>query len=90
MCFQMSLPMVKSMSEIKITIPKIWARSINLSENFFPVSASIKRKIAWPPSSAGIGSMFINASTIESSPVIVQNLLHSQMPPYMVAMPIGP
>ena len=56
----------------RMNIPTICARSINLSLGLRPVITSISRKSTCPPSSAGIGRIFIKARMSESIAVIFQ------------------
>jgi hypothetical protein len=58
-------------------IPAVWAYSIAFSLGFLFVIISYNRKITCPPSNAGIGRIFINASTIEKNAVMFQNLNQS-------------
>ena len=62
-----------------MSMPIICARSRNLSLGCLPVIISASRNSACPPSSAGIGKMFMNASMIERNAVINQNSCQSQV-----------
>ena len=50
----------------------ICTRSMNLSLGLRPVIISKRRNIKWPPSKAGMGRMFMNASMMERKAVILQ------------------
>ena len=60
-----------------MTMPIICTRSMNLSLGFRPVIISKSKNNKWPPSSAGIGRMFIKARMTEIKAVIDQKLYQS-------------
>ena len=64
---------------INKTIPTICAYSMNLSLGLRPVIISTNVNRACPPSSAGMGNIFMKARIIEKIPVNVQNLSQSQI-----------
>ena len=71
-----SFPFAKSIKASSKTMPTICAYSKNLSLGFLPVIISTSVNTTCPPSNAGIGNKFINASTIDKKPVILQNASH--------------
>src|SRR5690606_734788 len=88
---KISFPKTNTIKDAKMINPTNWAFSINLSLKGLPLIISMIRNNACPPSNAGIGSKFIKANAIESSPVMLQNLTQSQVPPYnFLAISTGP
>ena len=67
-----------TMSNINIVKPTYSALNRNFSLGARPVTISYMRKSTWPPSSAGIGSMFMNARMMLRNAVILQNSIQSQ------------
>src|SRR5688500_9590382 len=80
---QKSSPSAYAITPSNSTIPTIWAYSINLSPGLRPVIISYKVNNTCPPSKAGIGNIFIKASTILNSAVIDQKRSQSQQAPNM-------
>src|SRR5580658_550719 len=72
-----SNPMAYAISPNNNTIPTICEYSMNLSLGFRPLIISYNVNNACPPSNAGIGSTFINASRILKIAVSVQKLSQS-------------
>ena len=62
-----------------MVIPITWALVRNWSLGGLPEIISYNKNITWPPSSAGIGKIFINANIIESNAVMPQNLCQFQV-----------
>ena len=60
------------------SIPAIWAYSMNLSLGLRPVIISYNVNSTCPPSRAGIGKMFMKASTMLKRAVIPQKRSQSQ------------
>ncbi len=68
----MSLPLAYSRSKIKKKKPHVLATSRKRSDGFRRVIISTSKNNVWPPSSPGIGMMFMNASIIDKKAVICQ------------------
>ena len=69
----MSLPLANSSNAKRNAIPAICAYSRNFSLGCRRVIISTSRNSTCPPSSAGMGSMFIKARITERNAVIDQN-----------------
>src|SRR5690606_9173695 len=74
-----SLPLAYNISKSSNIIPAVWAYSKNFSLGFRPLIISYNVNITCPPSSAGMGSKFINAKMIDRKAVIFQNDSQSQV-----------
>ena len=75
----MSFPLANKTKAINKKNPAIWANSINLSLGLRPLIISYNKNITCPPSSAGIGKIFIKAKIIDISAVVYQKLVQSQV-----------
>src|SRR5580658_7057867 len=82
-----SNPIAYAISPNNNTIPTICEYSMNLSLGFRPLIISYKVNNACPPSSAGIGNTFINASRILKIAVNDQKLSQSHSAGKTLAMP---
>lgn len=86
----MSLPLAYRTSARMMMSPMYWAVSSTRSLTLRPVSISQKVKMACPPSSPGMGRMFMTASMMERKAVVIQNPSQFQLPGKMLPMAMKP
>ena len=72
---KISLPFANTKRTNNITSPTVCAISKNLSLGFLLVIISANKNNTCPPSSAGIGNIFMTANTIERKAVRYQNCI---------------